>query len=138
VPQTATVLADRYGGPSPVRRPLVVALAVLLAVVGALWLAWVIAFHGRPAVTSELVGYDVSAPHSASARFTVVRRDRDVRARCVLRAYAADHAVVGETTVTVGTDRPATTTVRATMRVERPATSVDLLGCTAPGQRQAR
>jgi hypothetical protein len=56
----------------------------------------------------------------------------------VLQAFAADHAVVGEVSVTVGSDRPATSTVTTRLRTERRATSVDLVGCTAPGQKQPR
>jgi hypothetical protein len=138
VPQPASVLADRYGAPSRARRPLVIGLAVLLALVGAAWLVWAIAFHGRPQVSSEMVAFDVSAQHSATGRFSVVRRSADVPATCVLQAFAADHAVVGEVSVPVGRDRPATSTVSATLRTERQATSVDLVGCTAPGQKQPR
>jgi hypothetical protein len=132
------VLADRYGAPSPARRPVLIGLAVLLALAGAVWLGWVIAFHGRPQVSSEMVGFDVAGQHSATGRFTVVRQSAAVPATCVLQAFAADHAVVGEVSVTVGRDRPATSTVSTTMRTERRATSVDLVGCTAAGQKQPR
>ncbi len=130
-------LADRYGAPRPGRRPLVVGGVVLLAVAALTWLAWVVLFHGRPQVTSELVGFDVAGQHAVSTQYTVARREADVRATCLLRAYAADHSVVGELSVPVTGDR-ATATVRSTVRTEREATSVQLLGCTAPGQTQAR
>jgi hypothetical protein len=115
----------------------VVAGVVALAVVGLAWLLWVMLFHGRPLVTSEMVGFDVAGQHAASARFTVVRRDADVRASCLLRAFADDHSVVGELTVPV-TSGARTATRSATVRTERRATTVDLVGCTAPGQRQPR
>jgi hypothetical protein len=129
-------LADRYGAPSRARRPLVLAVIALLAAAGAAWLVWVLAFHGSPQVTSELVGYDVRGEHSTRVSFTVVRRDADVRASCLVRALAADHAVVGEMTVPV-TSGPATRRVTATLRTERRATGVDVVGCTA-GQQQRR
>jgi hypothetical protein len=132
-----TDLATRYGSPSRARRPVVVGLVVLLAVAGLAWLFWVIAYHGRPQVTSEMVGFEVDGQHAVVARFTVVRRDADVPASCLLRAYADDHAVVGEATVPVAgaqTNRSVSTSVRT----ERRATTVDLVGCTAPGQKQAR
>jgi hypothetical protein len=110
---------------------------VLLAVAGLAWLAWVVLFHGRPAVTSELVGFDVDGQHTVTAQYTVARRDADVRATCLLRAYAADHSVVGELTVPVS-GSPATGTLSSDVRTEREATSVELDGCTAPGQNQAR
>ncbi|NUS50457.1 MAG: DUF4307 domain-containing protein [Nocardioidaceae bacterium] len=90
-----SVLADRYGAPARSRRPLVVGLVVVLAVAGLAWLVWVIAFHGRPQVTSEMVGYDVQGEHAAAARFVVVRRSTDVSASGLLRASAADLAVFG-------------------------------------------
>jgi hypothetical protein len=130
-------LADRYGTPSRARRPLVLAVIAVLAAAGAAWLAWVLAFQGSPQVTSQLVGYDVRGQHSTRVSFTVVRRSRDVRASCLVRALAADHAVVGELTVPV-TSGPATRLVSATLRTERRATGVDVVGCTAAQQRRRR
>lgn len=132
-----TDLAERYGAPSRSRRPLVVGLVAVLAVAGLAWLAWVISFHGRPQVTSEMVGFRVHGQHAVVARFSVVRRDADVTASCLLRAYADDHSVVGELTVPVKGPDPSTT-VSSSVRTERRATTVDLVGCTAPGQKQAR
>ena len=129
-------LADRYGAPSRARRPLVLAVIGVLAVAGGAWLAWVLAFPGSPQVTSQLVGYDVRGEHSTGVTFTVVRRSSDVRASCLVRALAADHAVVGELTVPV-TSGPATHRVTATLRTERRATGADVVGCTA-GQQQRR
>ena len=130
-------LAARYGTPSRARRPVVVGLVVLVAVSGLAWLFWVISFHGRPQVTSEMVGFEVEGQHVVQARFTVVRRDADVTASCLLRAYADDHSVVGEVTVPV-TGLRTNRRVSASVRTERLATTVDLVGCTAPGQKQAR
>jgi hypothetical protein len=130
-------LAARYGTPSRARRPVVVGLVVLVAVSGLAWLFWVISFHGRPLVTSEMVGFEVEGQHAVQARFTVVRRDADVTASCLLRAYADDHSVVGEVTVPVTGSRT-NRNVSASVRTERIATTVDLVGCTAPGQKQAR
>ena len=130
-------LAERYGSPSRARRPLVVGVVVLLAVAGLGWLLWAVLFHGRPQVTSEVVGFDVAGEHQAVARFRVVRRAADVEASCLLRAFADDHSVVGERTVRV-TSGPLASTRSAAVRTERRATTVDVVGCTAPGQNQAR
>jgi len=132
-----TDLAERYGAPPRGRRPLLLALVAVLVVAAAAWLVWVIAFHGRPEVTSQMVGF-TATEHRANAQFTVVRRSADVSASCLLRAYASDHSIVGELAVPVGADRPSTSTVRSSLRTERLATAVDLVGCTAPGQRQPR
>jgi hypothetical protein len=115
-----------------------VAGAVLLAAIGLGWLVWAMLFHGRPDVTSELVSFHVAGEHGADARFTVVRRDRGVAATCLLRAYAADHAVVGELNVPVGSSEPATATLDQQVRTERRATTVDLVGCTTADQPRPR
>jgi orotidine-5'-phosphate decarboxylase len=76
------------------------------------------------------VGYHVRGEHAATATFTVVRRRADVPATCRLQATAADHAVVGQWAVTVRAGA-STSTVRATLRTERRATTVGLVGCTS-------
>ena len=132
-----TDLAERYGAPSRARRPIVVTLAVVLAAAGLAWLAWAALIHGRPEVTSQLDGFEVHGQHAVRATFTVVRRDSGVKASCLLRASADDHAVVGERLVVVAsgdTEQQLT----STMRTERRATTVDLVGCTAPGQSTQR
>jgi Domain of unknown function (DUF4307) len=126
---TPTDLAERYGAPSRARRPLAVATAAVLALAAVAWLAWVMTSHARPEVTSQMVGFHVRDDHAVTATFTVVRRDTAVRASCVLRAVAADHAVVGELAVPV-TSGPTTQRVHSTLRTERSATSVELVGCS--------
>ncbi|MGZ4438022.1 MAG: DUF4307 domain-containing protein [Nocardioides sp.] len=132
-------LAQRYGSPHRLRRPLLVTLTVLVAAAGLAWLVWAIAFNGNPQVTSELVSYDVApGEHRVDARFTVVRREASVKSSCLLRAYASDHAVVGEDNVTVGPGAQLSRTLDAPVRTERRATSLELVGCTAAGQPQPR
>lgn len=130
-------LTERYGAPSRATRLLVVAATTAVAVLGLVWLVWVTVFHGRPMVSSKLVSFDVGGEHLATARFSVVRRESDVRASCLLRAYADDHSIVGERTVPV-TSGPTTRILDAAVRTERRATAVEVVGCTAPGQQQRR
>jgi hypothetical protein len=125
-------LTERYGAPSRARRSVVVAVAALLAAAGLAWLAWAMFFHTRPDVSFQLVGYHVSGEHHVTASFTVVRRQPGVEATCGLRATAADHAVVGQSSVTVPPGR-ATAHLRTTLRTERRATTVELVGCTSAG-----
>ena len=66
-----TDLADRYGTPSRWRRPAAVSLAVVLAVVGLGWLGWTVWFHTNPAVTSELVSFEVTSDHETQVRLDV-------------------------------------------------------------------
>ena len=86
---------------------------------------------------SELVGFDVDGQHAAVARFTVVRRDADVAgvlpaARLRRRPLGRGRASRSRST---GGRRAAS--VSASVRTERRATTVELVGCTAPGQQQA-
>jgi hypothetical protein len=133
-----TDLATRYGTPRPTRRPFVVTGVALVAAAFLGWLLWAMLFHGRPLAQSDMVRFEVAGQHAAEATFTVVRRTSDVEASCLLRATAADHSIVGELNVAVGPGGPETQTLTRTLRTEREATSVDLVGCVADGQPQRR
>lgn len=133
-----TDLATRYGAPRPLRKRALVACTVVAAVAGLCWLVWVMLVHGRPAAQSSLISFDPVGQHAVEARFIVVRRSSEVEASCLVRALAADHTVVGELDVTVGADQPVRTTLERTVRTEREATSVEMVGCTADGQNRRR
>jgi hypothetical protein len=123
-------LAHRYGSAHRTRRPLVIAVAAVVAAAGTVWLVWAILLHSSPPVQAQLVSYR-PAEHSIVARLTVVRSADDVKASCLLRALAADHTVVGELSFTVGSSSPTTTTLERSVRTERRATTVELTGCSA-------
>ena len=127
-----TDLADRYGAPSRWRRPATIGIAVALAVVGLGWLGWTVWFHSTPAVTSSLVTFDVTSDHETRVRLDVKLAD-DVEASCRLRAFAEDHTTVGELAFT-----PVDGNNEVVIRTERRATTVEKLGCTAPGQPRPR
>jgi hypothetical protein len=127
-----TDLADRYGAPSRWRRPATIGIAVALAVVSLGWLGWTVWFHSTPAVTSSLVTFDVTSDHETRVRLDVKLAD-DVEASCRLRAFAEDHTTVGELAFT-----PVDGNNEVVIRTERRATTVEKLGCTAPGQPRPR
>jgi hypothetical protein len=127
-----TDLTERYGAPSRLRRPVTIALAVTLAVVGLTWLGWAAFFHSTPDASSELVTFDVTSDHETQARLDVTLGD-GVEATCRLRAFAEDHTTVGELAFT-----PVAGVNRVVIRTERRATTVEKLGCTAPGQPRPR
>ncbi|MGH3373047.1 MAG: DUF4307 domain-containing protein [Nocardioidaceae bacterium] len=133
-----TDLATRYPARRAGRHLLLVVGSGLLAAVFLGWLVWVMLSHGRPEVTSDMVSFEVVDEHRATATFTVVRRTPEVRASCLLRAQSADHAVVGEVNLEVGPGGRETTTLVETVRTEREATTVDVVGCVADGQPQRR
>jgi hypothetical protein len=127
-----TDLADRYGAPSRWRRPATIGIAVALAVVSLGWLGWTVWFHSTPAVTSSLVTFDVTSDHETRVRLDVELAD-DVEASCRLRAFAEDHTTVGELAFA-----PVDGNNEVVIRTERRATTVEKLGCTAPGQPRPR
>jgi hypothetical protein len=129
---TMTSLADRYGAPSRARRRLGIAVVAVILAVAVAWLAWATWFHATPAVQSEQVGYEVVDDNRAVA-FVEVDLADGVTASCRLRAYAADHVTVGELAF-----EPVDGRNEVTVRTERRATNVTLLGCTAPGQPRPR
>lgn len=129
-------LRERYGAPAPWRRGAVVAAAVLVAAIFLGWLGWTVYEHSTPEVTSELESFSVEDDHTVTAVLVVVLDSADVRASCTLRAYAEDHTVVGELTFTPDPGRGRRQV--ETIRTERRATSVEKVGCTAPGQDQPR
>ncbi len=131
-----TDLAQRYGGPAPYRRRLLLAGSVLLAAAFGGWLAWTTWGHATAAVTSEMETYSIDGPDSATAVVVVTLRDGEVDAQCRLRALAEDHSVVGA--LTFSPDPGAGRRQSQTLRTERLATTVELLGCTAPGQPRPR
>jgi hypothetical protein len=98
------------------------------------WLGWVIWAQSSPRVESHLVGYRVVDEHAVDATIDVDLAEEDVQATCTLRASAEDHTIVGELTFRPeGSGRS-----EQTVRTERRATTVELLGCNAPGQNRAR
>ncbi|MEJ7794950.1 MAG: DUF4307 domain-containing protein [Nocardioides sp.] len=127
-----TDLVERYGAPSPVRRRLVLVAIGLVVVVLAGWLVWTTLFHASPAVESQLAAYDIVDDNRATALVSVSLED-GVVASCTLRAFADDHSTVGELAF-----EPVDGRNDVTVRTERRATSVTLLGCTAPGQPRPR
>ena len=129
-----TDLADRYGVPSAGRRRALMAVVVVVAAAFLGWVGWTIWSQSTPEVTSDLIGYRVEDAHTATASVQVTLADDGVRASCTLRAYAEDHTVVGE--LSFSPDSSGRT--EQTVRTEREATSVELVGCTAPGQNRPR
>lgn len=126
---TKAELAQRYGAPSPRRRVVAYALTGVLAVAFLGWLAWAAFFHSTPAAESRVVGFETD-PGQHSIDVTVhVELDAVDEAECLVRAIAVDKTVVGEQPFT-GTQGQQVVTVRT----ERTATSVDMVGCRADGQ----
>ena len=129
-------LADRYGAPAPWRRRVLVAASVALGLAFLGWLAWTAYAHSTPAVDSELVTYSIDDEHEVTARVAVEPRGRGRAGHLPAAGVRRGPPVVGELSFTpaYGADQP----LEETVRTERRATSVELVGCTAPGQPRPR
>ena len=130
-------VAERYGTPSPARRRTVIVVSGVVGVLALAWLAWAAWSQSTPEVQSSLRSFDVVDSHTVTAVVVVKPRSAEVSASCLLRAFAADHSVVGELNFKVAGESD--TTVReVTLRTEREATSVERIGCTTADQPRPR
>ena len=125
-------LTERYAAPAPWIRRALVGAAALVAAVFLAWIAWVAWTHGTPSVESELVGFEVASDSAAVATVDVQLED-GVIADCRVRAVAEDITTVGEISFTPEQGRN-----DVTIRTERRATSIQLIGCTTPDQQRPR
>ena len=130
-------MSDRYGTDSPGRRRLMIGLSGVVGLVALAWLAWAVWFQSNPEVTSSLNTFHVVDEHSATASVAVRTSGKDVRASCLVRAVGADHSVVGELNFVV-TGTKGTIHRDLTLRTEREATSVEMVGCTTKDQSRPR
>ena len=129
-------LLGRYGTPAPWRRRVLLGGVGVLVACFAAWLTWATLYHAEPQAQSQLVGFDVVDEYTSTAVVDVDLADADVQARCRLRAYAEDHAVVGE--IVFVPDPAAGPRYEESVRTEREATSVESLGCTTADQPRPR
>jgi hypothetical protein len=135
--QVSDLMSDRYGTDSPGRRRLLIALSGLVGVVELGWLAWAVWFQSNPDVQSSLRTFEVTDPHSVTASLEIRTSDKDVRANCLVRATGSDHSVVGELNFIV-TGVKGTVHRDVTVRTEREATTVEMVGCTTKDQSRPR
>jgi hypothetical protein len=112
-------------------------VAGALAVVFLAWLAWSAWSLSTPEVRSELVGFEVVSEHKATADVDIRLSGPEVAGTCTLRAFAADHTVVGQFSFAVPGPEDINRNgglMQVSLRTERRATSVGDLGCTSPDQ----
>ena len=130
-------MAGRYGGQTPRRRRAVIVASGVVGVLALAWLAWAGWSQSTPDVESNLQSFEVVDSHSVEATVVVDIRADDVTANCLVRAVGTDHSVVGERNFEVTGDSGASRH-DVTLRTERRATSVELIGCTSPDQSRPR
>jgi hypothetical protein len=132
---TRELMRNRYGTGRSSRWPLYAGL--LLGVVALGWLVWAILLQSDPKVTSGLQSSEIGE-HSSTAVLQVRLSDTDVHPTCLLRATAVDHTIVGESHFTISDPPSRSFSVTRTIRTERRPTSIESIGCTAPGQSRPR
>jgi hypothetical protein len=130
-------MAGRYGGQSPRRRRAVILASGVVGVLALAWLAWAGWSQSTPDVESNLQSFEVLDSHSVEATVVVDIRSEGVTANCLVRAVGTDHSVVGERNFEVTGDSGASRH-DVTVRTERRATSVEMIGCTSPDQSRPR
>ena len=128
-------LATRYGAPAPWRRRLLAAAVAAVVVSFGAWLTWATIYHAEPEVTSTLVTFDIAGEYAVDAVVDVEVQPGTTGGRCLLRALAEDHSVVGEVSFSV---EPGQRRYAEVVRTERRANALTSLGCTADGQPQPR
>ena len=130
-------MAGRYGDQTPRRRRAVILASGVVGVLALAWLAWAGWSQSTPDVESNLQSFEVVDSHSVEATVVVDIRSEGVTANCLVRAVGTDHSVVGERNFEVTGDSGASRH-DVTLRTERKATSVELIGCTSPDQSRPR
>lgn len=130
-------LDARYGRRGRSRRPLLIGVLGVVVLAGLIWLVWAAWVQSNPPVRSELQGFKIVSPTSATATVKV-DRNKSVEASCRLQAKAADFSIVGEVTITVPAGSPRHQTLPVTLTTQRSATSVVLIGCTTADQHRPR
>ena len=131
------LITDRYGADDPARRRTVVLVSGVVGVVALAWLAWVVWFQSTPDVQSALRSFEVVDNHTVTASVTVKPHDGDIVADCLVRAVGPDRSVVGELNFRVS-GAEGTVEREVTVRTEREATSVEMVGCTTKDQPRPR
>ncbi len=130
-------MSERYGAASPARRRLVIAISGVVGVVALSWLVWAMWFQSNPDIQSSVRTFDVVDDHTVKAEVALRVKDDDVRANCLVRAVGLDRSVVGELNFEV-TGVSGTVHRDVTLRTEREATAVDMVGCTTKDQSRPR
>ncbi|MCW2750161.1 MAG: hypothetical protein JWR83_1271 [Aeromicrobium sp.] len=120
-----TDLSARYGTKRRPRWfwPAITAVGVSIGVGFAAW----IALQSTP-VTAEVHGYDVVDAHHVTVSLNISRPD-PIAVECTVYAQSADHAIVGEKTVTVPPSKSRDIRFSIDVKTERKAVNGVLRTC---------
>lgn len=122
-------MADRYGGPSPLRRVTGGVLLVLVVAAFLGWLLWAALHSASSAAGARVQSYDVVSTHEVRAVLDV-HRSQDAALVCTVTAQAVDHAVVGEREVRVPPGDEGDLSLTVSITTDREATTAVVSGCS--------
>ena len=127
-PEEQARIAARY--PRPRRWPLVT-FGVVFALLLGTWTLWTAVWHANPAVSAQVLSFDVVSDSEVLLVLHVDRPDPSVAGACTVIAQSENYQQVGELDAQIepGTDR--LTDINVTIRTISRATSASLQGCHA-------
>lgn len=108
-----------------------IAVAVVIAVAGAVWLWWAAWTASHPAVSAQIVSFTVESDTHVNAQLQIERPDPSVAATCKLIAQSPSYERVGEIAVEITAASDSRSEQKVAFRTFKRATSVSLEGCQA-------
>lgn len=121
-------IAARY--PNRGSRRLALAVTLLLATAGLIWVVWTGLYHALPPVSGRVSSFQVMSDEEVRLVLTVDRPDPSVPATCTVIAQAVSFERVGQLDVKVPSSDVALADIPVVIRTLSRATSVSLLSCS--------
>lgn len=108
---------DRYGI-RPARAW--VPYAIVIALVGGIWLTWAGLHHAQPTISYQLLSFNNQDPRNIEIRYIVTRDDPSMSATCILASRDFDKVIVGQITdhIDAGTEASIERTIRIASRAD--------------------
>jgi hypothetical protein len=127
-PDERARIAARY--PRPRRWPLVT-LGVVFALLLGSWTLWTAMWHANPAVSAEVLSFDVVSDSEVQVVLHVDRPDPSIAGVCTVITQAENYQQVGELDAQIEPGTVRLTDMTVTIRTISRATSASLQGCHA-------
>lgn len=106
-----------------------IAVSIMMATVGLVWLMWASLFHANPAITGAVNQFSVTSDEEVEAVLTVQRNSAEVAGVCTVIAQAVTFERVGELDVQIKTGKPLLSKHPLRLKTLKRATSVSVTSC---------